>query len=546
MTEAGPRPAPGWRRDLVVALVAGGVLFAVSLVPYLVAHANAPGSTEFNGFFFIADDASTYVSKMRQGADGAWGWSDPYISRPLANPVLLFLFYIAWGKVAALLHVSMYVGYHLARLSGAVALVGASRVLARECLPAGRARRVAVILAVGGSGVGWTLQLLGALLGIQALAGQKLDALELHLPELSGFYSIMAIPHFAWAAALMALALVGLVRAADGRGHPLQSGALATAAMLGLTLIHPQMLFVLAPLAGAYLLGMRRPIGAYARVAVPFGLCLPLLLYLVRVLTSDGVVVAWSREWRHQAPDLLGFVFALGLPLGLSLVAARHWRQASPGLRLMGAWVVLVFVLLYLPNPVNIQRRLVDGIYLPVAMLAAAGLEVVIQHRRARRRGFLRAPGPLTVLVVAISVLMSVLVWTAGLRAGLGRDPIIFVDRRELAAIDWLSTHRGAGTPPAVLSHPETGLLIPARSGDRVYVGHYSETIGYLRKARVAFEAYRGGAGAVVALARAEGATFIFYGPLEQAIPGGGLPAGDIPGAHAVYDRDAVRIYRLN
>jgi len=545
VTDAGAGARPRWRRELVVALVAGGALFAVSLVPYLVAYANAPRGQVFNGFFFLADDASTYVSKMRQGADGAWGWSDPYISRPLANPVLLFIFYIAWGKVAALFHISMYAGYHLARWSGAVALVAASRVLAEECLPAGRPRRAAVVLAIGGSGLGWILQLVGAALGIEAVAGQKLDALELHLPELSGFYSIMAIPHFAWAAALMALALVGLVRVADGHQHPLRAGVQATLAMLGLTLIHPQMLFVLVPLAGAYLRARRRPARAYAAVAVPFLLCLPLLLYLLRVLTADSVVVAWSREWRHQAPDLLGFVFALGLPLALAVVAGRHWRQASPGLRLMGAWVLLVLVMMYLPNPVNIQRRLVDGIYLPVAMLAAAGLEIVIRHRQSRRRGFLRARGPLTVLALAISVLMSILVWTAGLRAGLGRDAVIYVDRREVAAIDWLSARRGPGTPAAVLSHPETGLLIPARSGDRVYVGHYSETIGYLGKGRAAYAAYRAGPAAVAALAQAEAVTYIFYGPLEQAIPGAGVAAGDLPGAEVVYDRDGVRIYRM-
>jgi len=44
-------------------------------------------------------------------------------------------------------------------------------------------------------------------------------------------------------------------------------------------------------------------------------------------------------------------------------------------MRMLMVWVGLVFVMLYLPNPVNIQRRLIDGIYLPVAMLAAAGLE---------------------------------------------------------------------------------------------------------------------------------------------------------------------------
>ena len=540
-----------WQRGLVVAVVAGGLVFLVSLVPYLLARANAPAGKTFNGFFFLADDASTYIAKMREGADGAWGWRDPYISRPLASPVLLFLFYILWGKVAALLHVSMYVGYHLARLSGAIALVAGARLLAAECLPAGRPRRVALVLAIGGSGLGWILQLAAGVSGTHQVAGQQLDALELHLPELSGFYSIVAIPHFAWAAALMAFGLVGLLRLGDANLGSIPWGplALATGALVAMCLIHPQMLFVLAPLAFIYLLMQRPPRRAYLLMAVPFAICLPLLIYFLRVLTGDPVVVAWAREWRHQAPDPLGFVFGLGLPLVLALVAAARWRSASPQLRLLMAWVAMVFLMLYLPNPVNIQRRLIDGIYLPVAILAAAGLEEVIARRGRRRGRFLRAAGPITVLAVGLSVLMSTLVFAAGMIAAAGREPIIYLDRGEVAAIDWLSIHRPAGLAPAVLSHPQTGLFIPARSGDRVYVGHYSETIDYLRKGRVALDAYGAGPAQVVALARDVGADYIFYGPLELALsPASARPpvsAGAEAGVEEVYARDGVFIYRL-
>jgi hypothetical protein len=534
-------PTISWRRELAIAAIAGAVIFAVTLVPYLVAGANAPAGKVFNGFFFIADDASTYVAKMRQGADGAWGWRDPYISRPVADPVLLFLFYILWGKLAGLFHLSMFAGYHLARLSGAVALVAAARSLARACLPPGRPRRVAVVLAVGGSGLGWVLRVAAAVSGLHSLAGQQLDALELHLPELSGFYSIMAIPHFSWAAALLAWGLVGLLGIADAETdratrRPL---ALATAALLVLTLIHPQMLFVLAPLAGLYLWMARRPARRWILVALPFVACLPLLVYFLRVLSADPVVVAWSSQWRHQAPEPLGLLFALGLPLGLAVVAVAA-RGLGPRLSLMAAWVALVFVLLYLPNPVNIQRRLIDGIYLPVALLAAAGLEALIVRRGRRRRGPLRGPGPIAVLAVGISMVMTLLVWTVAMTAALGREPIIFVDRGEVAAIDWLSAHRAPGMPPAVLSHPNTGLFIPERSGYRVYVGHYSETIDYLVKAHVAFNSFRDGS--EVQLMRLANADYLFYGPLEKGA-GGPDPAG--ADLEVIYAHDGVTIYRL-
>jgi hypothetical protein len=541
MTATPDGPRGGWRRDLAIAFIAGALLFVVSLVPYLVAGANAPAGRVFNGFFFIADDAATYIAKMREGADGAWGWRDPYISAPVADPVLLFFFYIAWGKLAALLHVSMFVGYHLARLSGAVALVAAARSLARCCLPSARARRVAVVIGVGGSGLGWILKVAAAVTGLHAVAGQSLDALELHLPELSAFYSIIAIPHFSWAAALMAWGIVGLISLADAGAAWRRPMALTVAALLALTFIHPQMLFVLAPLAAVHLGLGRRPLRQWALCGAPFLVCLPLLVYFVRVLSGDPVVAAWSHQWRHQAPELVGFVFALGLPLLLAVVAVAA-GSLNPRLRLMAVWVGLVFLLLYLPNPVNIQRRLIDGLFLPVAVLAASGLETLIARRATRRRGFLRAPGPILVLAVGVSVVMSVLVWAIAMTAALGREPIIYADRGEIAAIEWLSAHRSPGLPPAVLSHPDSGLFIPERSGYRVYVGHYSETIDYIQKAHVAFDAYRAGDAALLPLMTRERTDYLFWGPLERTA--GGPPPSDAR-LEKIYDSDGVAIYRL-
>src|SRR5439155_22863248 len=156
---------------------------------------------------------------------------------------------------------------------------------------AGRARAVGVALALVGSGLGYVVALLHQPAG--------LEALDLHLPELSGFYSVLAIPHFAWAAALMALSLTGLMRVAAGSGTVALT--LTTPAMLALTAIHPQMLFVLAPLAAFQLVVRPSRARTWLLSAIPFLICAPLVLYYLRVLTGDPVVVAWSRQWKHQA-----------------------------------------------------------------------------------------------------------------------------------------------------------------------------------------------------------------------------------------------------
>src|ERR1700694_4811230 len=85
-------PAPASRRWPRFAFLFAAIVAIVSLLPYLLAYLWTPPGHHFAGFFFIADDATTYLAKMRQGADGSWLWNDPYTSEPPGG-VFLFGFY---------------------------------------------------------------------------------------------------------------------------------------------------------------------------------------------------------------------------------------------------------------------------------------------------------------------------------------------------------------------------------------------------------------------------------------------------------------------
>src|SRR5439155_14517237 len=90
-----------------------------------------------------------------------------------------------------------------------------------------------------------------------------------------------------------------------------------------------------------------------------------------RILFSDPTIAEWARQWRHQAPGLMSLVVSLGVPLLLAAGGgAIAWRRRDEGLALMLVWPPLVIALLYLPNLANIQRRLLDALYVPIGILA--------------------------------------------------------------------------------------------------------------------------------------------------------------------------------
>jgi hypothetical protein len=515
---------------VLLAIVLGGI----SLLPYVLAYAWTPPGRHFAGFFFIADDATTYLAKMHQGADGAWLWTDPYTSEPHGG-VFLFGFYLVLGHLAAWLHLPLIAAYHLARLVGGLALLVAVDRLAHRLL-APEFRRLAVVLTMLASGLGFVAQALGN----PAVVGMRLEALDLHLPELTGWYSLLAIPHFVWATALIVFALLGLLDLADRVSiwTIARTGLLLT----GLAAIHPQMIPVLAIVWAAYRLtrlrwGLPPSSRSLLAEAAAFAVPVPILLSNAAVLYLDPTIGLWARQWKHQAPNAVSLVLSLGLPLAAAGYGAiLTWRRRDPKLALLMVWPPLVIALLYLPNVANIQRRLLDALYVPIGFLAAVGLRTLLARwpRRAAR---------LERILVPLLCVSSALILAIALRFASGAYPEIYLSHDQSQTLSWLSTHRLPGD--RVLSSPGDGLFIPAFSGVPVYVGHYSETLDYFGKIRTVDAILQASTprADVLAFLHDNGLTLLYWGPDERR----GLsfdPSGE-PYLRLVYDSGSVQVYRV-
>jgi hypothetical protein len=428
-------------------VVFAAAIATLSLLPYLLAYVWTPPGHHFAGFFFIADDATTYLAKMRQGADGSWLWNDPYTSEPHGG-VFLFSFYLLFGHLAALLHLPLIAAYHLARISGAIALVIAADQLCRRVLP--EHRRLGLVLVILGSGAGFLAQALGN----PSLLGSRVEALDLHLPEISGWYSILAIPHFAWATALIIAALLGLLRVAEAPAW--RPVALTSAAMVALTAIHPQMIPVLGVIWIAYqgvlvIWGDRPSIRSLAAQAVPFLATLPLLAYNAWILFRDPTIAEWAHQWRHQAPGPVSLAVSLGLPLLAAILGTViAWRRRDRGLALLLVWPPLVIALLYLPNLANIQRRLLDALYVPIGILAAVGIRALTSRlRRARARR-------IEAILVTACCISSALVLAIALRFASGAFTEAYIGGDAMAVSAPPATRSGSiltggGTAPSRL-----------------------------------------------------------------------------------------------
>jgi hypothetical protein len=451
-------------------LVLAAAVLAITSLPYLYAFTSEPADRVFMGFFVNGADMNSYLAKMREGLDGQWAWSNHY-STEASPPVYLFVWLLLWGHLAELLHLSLYATFQLFRVTGAFALFAAAWSLIRHYLTDEAARRFALYLLAFTMGFGILVWAIGS----PVVLGHRLDALDLRMPELSAFFSILTGP--TWPAAFVVAGAVLTLRAAARESAAL--GALAALAWLGEASMHPQMLVLLFAALGTGLLWRRPSARGWLAVAAAVVPPLPYLGYAYWISAHSAAVLRWQAQGVDSyAPDAISLAIGLlPLVLGAALAIPVVLRRRSREDVFLCAWLALVAAVMWIPNPASaIGRRFLDAIFVPLACLCALGVyEVLVPRLRS-----LRARRLVPFAYVAVSAITPAFIVLA--LTGVAHSAQYTLPRAQYQSLVWL-----AGQPPGiVLSSAGLGLYVPAYTDDTVYVGHYSETYQYPRKSNQA------------------------------------------------------------
>ena len=499
------------------------LLVILQLAPYLAAQFQWGPDWVFGGFLLNPIDGNTYLSKMQEGWAGSWRFSLLY-SPEIGKGAAIFLFYLFLGHVGRLLGLPLIIVFHAARLAGIVALFGSVRRLCQVVFQ-GDERLIdfGLWLALLGSGMGWLVALSGG-----AMTG------DFWVSEAYPFLSMFANPHFPLGLAIMLqLIVLGLSPCTRWTGP--------FAAVLGLLLsvIQPFGVVILAGvLAGRVIWHwlMRRRVEPFFMVwALSLGGVY--LLYQFWVVRSDSLLAQWDVQ--NLTPALPWWDLALCLlpALIFSLAGAWvYWKRPDGSVFLLIFW--LAFSLILVNSPLNLQRRFMTGMYVPVVLLAVLGAGWIAA--RFRRVGRWVMP-----VILGLSLLTNILILISSFFAPRilvnGRpDPQIFLSRAEVAAMGWLKSH--ASVDAVVLASSDMGLYIPAWTGRRVVYGHPYESIHAIERKNEVTEyfAAKMSSGQAEQMFHTYGIDFVFVEKTQVH--------GDLSGISAknlVFEQDGVEIYQV-
>jgi hypothetical protein len=441
-------------------------------------------------------------------------------------------FYILLGHLVRWTGLSPLVIYHSARVVCGTLLLVSAYHFALFCLDRRTVSWNAFLLVSVSSGLGWLKELIWPSVqgGISPLDFWFLDAYT--------FLGILTFPHFALAWTML-LAAFGSVLAYDATPR-LRYLLLGGGAAFLATAVHPTLPLIMSTVVSVYglllwIAGRRFPIRwGIAGVSVVLGAG-AMAAHIWLAFRLDPVLGSWGQSIM-ATPAFQHFLSGYGLLVPLASVGAVDLtrRRQRRGIFLI-VWVAAAFLVAY--TPFNLQRRLLEGVHIPISLLAAVGLRRLLlnlaQSRLVRTVAQLGYPRRRTVwlarsLLIAVMSLSNLYMLGSASLAAWARSSDLFHSSAQLAALDWLDEH--LSDEDVVLASYDTGNLVPGRTGRRVFLGHWALSVDWEERKRLVeafFDAATPDSWRVSFLSR-HNISHIFFGGREREL-------GDFDPASASY-----------
>jgi hypothetical protein len=191
------------------------------------------------------------------------------------------------------------------------------------------------------------------------------------------------------------------------------------------------------------------------------------------------------REWAFEASVTLSaqFIWYLGFfgflsvlsVVGIILALSDSGHPLFFRRFFLVVWALAVPFLIYLPF--KFQRRLIEGVHVPISILSVLGILFLLQKFKWSKKWavpifiLFLIPGNFTPLVKDMNYL----------KRNVSRESVAgFLEKDIYTAIKWLEGN--TKREDIILSDYEIGNYVPALSGNTVYIGHSPETMDFWGK----------------------------------------------------------------
>ncbi|MDP3994424.1 MAG: hypothetical protein Q8P91_01150 [bacterium] len=524
----------------------------LTFVSLIIGVQKAPGDPKmiFLGRRTInSQDTPTYFSFIEQAKQGKILFQNLYTTEE-PNPGLFRPSYLIIGQFGRIFNLSSPILFHLSRIPfGFLFFLTAYFFFSLFFTKKGHILTALSILAFS-SGVGFIT------------GGFIKDSTDLWIPESNTFLSLSDSPHFIFSQTLMLGIFTSFLYYLKTRSRSfLILGGLAAAI---LSFEHPfdlpTIFLAFGLFTSTFLLTKSKIPKNYLLISSAF--LFPSLIGAVNYffLLKSPAISLWSQQNVMLSPDFINYLSGFGFLLPLAVVGIIPLLKLDEEKAyLILSWLMSTFLLLY--SPVVFQRRFIEGIHIPITILATLGvifllgqLERFFQKMRESKSKHKIYSLPafvkpfiaiILILILSLTSLKSIYNDIQAFSNNKTDDYYYYLLPQEFEGMNWIS--KNIPDDRIILSNWFYGNLIPGFTGRKVYIGHKIQTIDFGKKNSFLADFFTTLSDQErKQFLKEQNINYLFFGKDDYFLRLGDFKAEEKNYLKKIYENQAVTIYSVN
>ncbi len=533
------------------------IIILLTSLPYFYGWLQTPDNFTYTGLHSLTPgDTHVYFSWMEQVKQGHFISKDLYTSEPQSR-ILLNSFWSVEGLIAKYTGLSNNLVLQISRILLIPFFIILLYLLSAYFWSSKLWRKVSFIFLTFASGIGVVISIF--LPGSVYSKGWYNWPLDMWAPESNNLLIMFQSPHLIFSTCLIILILwfaflsfeknkfkyslsAGLMSLILFQFHPFHTPTIF-GVIIGYFIVQFLINFKQLKKQQDYLFNIVK----HATIIVLISL--PSVLYWLYLGAYDFVTIIRTYQNICLTPSLLvtlvsyGFIIILAVWAIIQFINKKRFTNKTI---FFTVWFIIQFALLYSPFP--FQRRLMQGLQIPMIILAVFGLQFIYDYLKQKISAdkfdfYINNKYLAIILFILLFTSSNINNWIREVAVFAEIYPQLYIKNDSIAGYNWLEINTSPND--VILTDLYNGNLIPGRIGHKVYVGHGVETLFFESKLMqmVWFYSTNNLDDKKIKFLHQGNIHYIFYSPNEKGI--GDFKPAEKQYLKKVFQQGEVEIYKV-
>ncbi len=490
------------------------LIIGILMIPYIISYLRTPENYTFIGFDSspnvagsVSDaDLFSYIAKMRQGYEGNILYQNRYTIEE-SSPTALFIFYTILGNLSRFFSVNLVLFYFIANYICDLILILGLGLFNSHFFKSKKWVLITIFMICFSTGYSF-LYILFPGLSINQF-GNDISA-DVIIPEFSTFTSIMDVCHFPFCISLMLFIFFIIIKNSEnnlyyfllsvltfclGLVHPFDFVTVFSVSFVFLCIqlfIYKDVLYKKNILKFIFLFVIGFLPVLYINYILNTNIILKLTFKDMNILTSLPITsyfMGYGTNFLLAALGIL-YIFRKKIILNKEIV-------------FLLVWIITNFILLY--SPFDFQRRFVMGLQIPIVILSMITLNTIFEKEQIIRK-----------FIISFIVVITCFTSTFLILNERASKIFFFIDSDILSLYKWINNNNISNKN--FFSYDYMGTFTPAFSSNRVFLGHWCETVNFKGRRELVNKFFNIDSQKQIKFLKDINIDYLIYGPDEKKL----------------------------